>query len=212
MTFYLQDPVDVRRDLRGDLLQRIGHAGDLGTAGRAEVGGSDGEQHLGGEDEAVANDTDFRVVSKHFPQAAKELGTVAGEFLHLAGERRIQPLAKRGNLHLLHGRPLFRRLQRRRQLRDLLAQRRRLLIQQRELGAGAFRDLALLDQPRFRLPAAFRQASRLALELRPECLQRGDVVAKRDKIPLLRSGPAFRLLGAGGQRLKFPLELLASGE
>ena len=53
------------------------------------------EQHLGLEHEAVADDADVAAVLQQFAQAAEEVGAIALQLLHLAGQRRVEA-ARRG--------------------------------------------------------------------------------------------------------------------
>ena len=100
MTFNLEDPVDVRRIWRRSASARRRRG--LSDCGRVtQIGRADREQYLGGEDEAVADNTDLGVVAENLAQPAEKLGAVMGELLHLAGERGVQPLAESGDLHLL---------------------------------------------------------------------------------------------------------------
>ena len=65
MAFHLENPVDIARNLLGDLFQRLGGADELWAGGVVDLGGADGEQDFGRKDEAVADDADVRVVAEN---------------------------------------------------------------------------------------------------------------------------------------------------
>ena len=62
-----------------------------------DEGRAAGEQHLGLEDEAVADDPHVLAQPQRLPQAAEELGAVLRQLLDLAGQRHVQPLAEIGD-------------------------------------------------------------------------------------------------------------------
>ncbi len=176
-------------NLGGRRLQGLGHLDDLLAALFAQFGRTGGEQDLRLENEAVADDADAGLIAEHLAQFAEELGAVARQFLDLARQRRVQPVAERNDLRLLLRVLLLRRVQRGIEPRDLLAQHRRLLVQQRQLGAGAFREVALFYERRFGLLAGRlrrvdldRQRRGLALQFFLQCLQGSDVAGQPRKV------------------------------
>ena len=93
-------PANVRRDLRLEIAQRRGELVELQAGLRLQDVGAGIEQHVGGKHEAVADDLEVGPVAESFPQLAEEVGAVAGELLHLLGERHVEPLAEIGDLGL----------------------------------------------------------------------------------------------------------------
>src|SRR3546814_12613644 len=73
-----QHPVDVVRNVGGDLLQRAGEAGELRTAVLLDRRRAAGEEDLGLEHEAVADDADVLAAAEDPAQAAEQLRAVAG--------------------------------------------------------------------------------------------------------------------------------------
>ena len=96
-----QDPLDVRRDLRGDILDGDGKRSDPVHPSRRQVGAADGKQHLALEHEPVADDLDSRPIRQHIAQLAEELAAIALEFLHLRGQRDVQLLPEIVDLRIL---------------------------------------------------------------------------------------------------------------
>src|SRR6185437_1740368 len=94
-----------------------------------QVGAAEREQHLGLEDEAIADDADVRPVAQYRAQSAEELRAVARQLLDLAGERGVEALAEIGDLHLLVLALGLRRVERGGNLLQLLAQRQDLLVE-----------------------------------------------------------------------------------
>ncbi len=89
--------------------------GEVGVAGR--------EQHFGLEHKAVADDADIGAIADDLAQPAEKLGAVAGQLLHLGGERQIEPASEIGDLGLLVLGLGLGDVERRGNLRELLAQR-----------------------------------------------------------------------------------------
>ena len=58
------------------------------------------EQHLGLEHEAVADDADVLAVAQQLAQAAEEVGAVALQLLHLAGQHDVEAGAEIGDARL----------------------------------------------------------------------------------------------------------------
>src|SRR3546814_18600520 len=81
-----QHPVDVVRNVGGDLLQRAGEAGELRTAVLLDRRRAAGEEDLGLEHEAVADDADGLAAADELQQAAAELRDVPRQPLHLSGD------------------------------------------------------------------------------------------------------------------------------
>ena len=122
------------------------------------------EQHLGFEHEAVADDADVLAVLQELAQAAEEVGAVALQLLHLAGERRVEARAEILDARLALGVLLFGGLQRVVEGGNLPAQRQQLLIEEIDLGqrlvrrpSSGFRGR--LARPEMRASAAFAASS-----------------------------------------------------
>ena len=103
-----------------------------------------GEQHLGLEHEAVADDADVLAVAQQLAQAAEEVGAIALQLLHLPGEHDVEAGAEVGNARLALLVLGFRRLQRVVQGRDLPPQREQLLVEQVDLGGRLVGDRLLV--------------------------------------------------------------------
>ena len=95
-----EHPGNVARDLGLELLQGVGELVELRRGLRLEVGGAGVEQHVGGEDEAVADHLELGTGAEHLAQLAEEVGAIARKLLHLLGERHVQALAEIGDLDL----------------------------------------------------------------------------------------------------------------
>ena len=135
MALDLQDPVDVFRNFRCDLVQRHGQLAELFLALRPKAGSSLREQHFGLEDKAVADDPHIIAATKHFAKAAEEFGSEALQLLDPRGQRVVQRFAKACDGDLVT-----------RRLRLLLCQKARQLLDpqpQRRHGVGHLRDLGL---------------------------------------------------------------------
>ena len=84
-----------------DLHQPLGDAGELLLAAGLQLRRAGGEQHLGLEDEAVADDLDVALAGQGLAQLAEELRTIARQLLDLAGERPVELLAEIDDLGVL---------------------------------------------------------------------------------------------------------------
>ena len=73
---------------------------DGGEALDVMVAWPGGEQHLGFEHEAVADDADVLAVTQQLAQAAEKVGAVALQFLDLLGEDDVEPRAEIGDARL----------------------------------------------------------------------------------------------------------------
>src|ERR1700746_967106 len=118
-----QYPIDVRRDLGGDRLQRSDHRCELFLRIVAEFSASRREEHLRLEHEAVADNADIRAITEDLAQSAEELRTIAGELLDLVDERQIEALAEFDDLSLLVLDLGFGGIEGRGNARELVAQR-----------------------------------------------------------------------------------------
>ena len=101
MAVDLQDPRQLGRDLDHDLPEHLGELRQALVALRLQPVGGGGEQHLGLEDEAVADDGEVAPLAQHLAEPAEELGAVGGELLDLGGERHVEALAEVGDGDLL---------------------------------------------------------------------------------------------------------------
>ena len=100
---------------------------------RTDLRRAAGEEHLGLEHEAVADDLDIVAVAEDLAQLAEEVRAVARQFLHALGERHIQPLAEIGDAGLRFPVALFRGVERVFERGDLAAKRGDLLVEQLDL-------------------------------------------------------------------------------
>src|ERR1700738_4858568 len=146
MPVHAQYPVDVRRDLGRDLLQRSDHRRKLLLRIIAELGASRREQHLRLEHEAVADNPDIRAIAEDLAQSAEELRTIAGELLDFVDERQIKPLAELDNLPLLVLDLGFGGIESSRDARELIAQRSDLGSQLVDPGERSPADFLLRAQ------------------------------------------------------------------
>src|SRR5262249_29828942 len=94
-----------------------------------EIGASLREQHFGLEYEAVANDANVRAVAKDLAQPAEKLRPVTSQLLDLVHQGKVQALAEFDDLTLLLFDLGFRDIERRVDVRQLLAQRRELRVE-----------------------------------------------------------------------------------
>ena len=145
-----QHPVDLRRNFLLQLDQRLRQLRHLGAAGIVDVRRTDRKQHLGLEDEAVADDADVFAVGKDFAQPPEEIGAVAVEFLDTLGQRDVETPAEIGDLGVGLAVARFRDVQRVLQRADLLAQGRDLLVEQFDLAQRLLADLPLANPVRRR--------------------------------------------------------------
>ena len=172
MAIDADDPVDARWDFGGDIAERRDHLRDLCHALGRQVGGAGVEQHLGGEDEAVAHHAHAFAPGKDLRQLAEEFRTVAGQFPGFRLQRfrlflqpyafglfqfraaflfrgdlrkgRIQPRPQRVDLHLGVGIARLGRIEKILKRAKLHPQRRDLLVQQRDLAFGRRRGRLFL--------------------------------------------------------------------
>ena len=124
-------------------MTRVGDLGEFVGAGRADLVGAGGEQHLRLEDEAVADDADVGPVAEDLAQPPEEVGAVARQFLHALGERDVQPPAEVGDLGLALLVLVLRGVERVLERGDLAAERRDLLVEQLDLRERPRADLLL---------------------------------------------------------------------
>src|SRR6266478_8633515 len=96
-----QDPVDVRRDLGGKLLQRDDHRSKFFFRPVGEIGASGREQHFRLEYKAVANDANVGALAKYLAQPAEELRAVTSQLLDLVHEGKVEALTEFDDLALL---------------------------------------------------------------------------------------------------------------
>src|SRR5437588_277449 len=139
-----QYPGNVARDVALELVHRRGKLVHLELTGRVEIGRALGKQNLRLEYEAVADHQDAGTLAQDLPQAPKELGAVARQFLNPLGERRIESLAKIDDLRLACDIALLGIGKEARQLADLTPERSDLLVQQLDLGERVGRNLFFL--------------------------------------------------------------------
>ncbi len=138
-----EDPIELGGNLARELQECARQPRQLGLALFAQLGRSGFEQHLGLEHEAVADDADVRVLAEDLAQAAEELGAVARQFLHLAGERDVEAPAEVGDLDLLLLVLRIGGVENFVQPRQLLAQGRDLPVQEIDLALGRLGQLGL---------------------------------------------------------------------
>ena len=104
----------------------------------------EGEQHVGGKHEAVADDVEVRAGAEHLAQLAEEIGAVARKLLHLLGKRDVQPLPEIGDLAWLSLSLASEASSASCKRGDLEPQRRELLVEDLDLGQRLVGDLLLL--------------------------------------------------------------------
>ncbi len=75
--------------LGGNLFERGDDRVELLLGGTRQIGAARREQHFGLEHEAVADNPDVGPVAKNLSQTAEELGAITGQFLDLAGQRKV---------------------------------------------------------------------------------------------------------------------------
>ena len=97
-----------------------------------------------GKHEAVADDLEVRPGAENLSELAEEVGAVAGELLHLLGERDVQALAEIGDLDLAVLVLCLGRIERLLQRGDLKPERGELLIEDLDLGQRLVGDALLL--------------------------------------------------------------------
>ncbi|MCW5585017.1 MAG: hypothetical protein KIS75_02715 [Chromatiales bacterium] len=139
--------------------QRDGKLGQFDASGRGQRGAAGIEQQLGRQHEAIADHAHRRVCAEHFTKAAKKVGSVLAQAVHLACECHVETFAEVVDLRGLLGFDLLRRRQRLADLLELATQVVELGVEQRDLGLciGAqpalFGDcpVTLIDQRRQRL-------------------------------------------------------------
>src|SRR3984885_10460760 len=144
MSLAPQDPGNVGRNLALEIDHGRGEGVERLATGWADVGLADVEQHRGLEYEPIAHHPDIRPGAQDLPQAAEKVRAIAIELLNLLRQRDVEPLAEVGDLRL---RFLVRRLrcgERILDRRELLAQRRDLLVEHVDLGQSLRRYLLLL--------------------------------------------------------------------
>ena len=96
-----QNPVHVGGNCPRDINESPGKLGQLALAGLLPGRRAGGEQHFRLENESVADDSDVGTGADRLAQPAEELGAVARQFLHLAGQGGVEPAAEVGDLELL---------------------------------------------------------------------------------------------------------------
>ena len=90
MAIDAQDPVDVRRDGLGDIVERFGEADQALAAGRLQVGLARVEQHFGLKYEPVADDADVLAPIQHLAQATEEVGAVLCQLLDFGNQSPVE--------------------------------------------------------------------------------------------------------------------------
>ena len=146
MAIHAQHPVDLRRNLLGEIEQRDSQLLHLRLPFRVEFVAAGGEEHFGLEDEPVADDADVFAVRQDFAQPPEEIGAITVQFLHPLRQRDIETATEIGDLDLRRGILGFRGLKRGFDRGDLRSQRRNLLVEQFDLCGGAGIGLPLLVQ------------------------------------------------------------------
>ena len=76
-----QHPGNIGRDLLFQLDQCVRHLVEFGAAFGLEIGLAGVEEHLGLQHETVADHTHVRAVTEDLTKLAKEIGTVALQFV-----------------------------------------------------------------------------------------------------------------------------------
>ena len=98
------------------------------------------EEHLRLEHEAVADDAHVRAVAEDLPQAAEEVGAVAGEFLHPLGEGDVEAAAEIGDAGLAFPVPVLGRREGLFERRELAAHGGDLLVEDLDLARAPGRS------------------------------------------------------------------------
>ena len=89
MTIDAQHPVNVRRDLRCDVLDGNRERGDLVLTGGLQIGAAKRKQDLALQYEAIADDLNAGSVGQHVTQLAKEFASITLQLLYLGRQRHV---------------------------------------------------------------------------------------------------------------------------